>query len=269
MEISQTIEICVHCGRSLTANWIPPVKVVGKPLAGTGTWQSPLTDGVCDTCIESERNAEERMRQGLRLRNRIRSVLGSRPAYEFTFDRFAVSPENRSAYETAIAFDPRLRNLYLWGACGVGKTHLAYAIARRALEVGQAAVVTTPPRISRRLRMREPDEEQSILDRLIRADVLVIDELGIGHETAFLKQILQEILDGRTFDNRSGLVITSKFSLDALAAHLKEDAIPSRLAGRCVTVEMGGLDHRLRTQALADLPLAFPTSETFNSRVHL
>lgn len=269
MDISEAIESCLRCARSLRQSWIPPVNVRGKPLAGTGIWHSPLTDGICDACMESARSAEEHVRQRLRLQKRMRSILGSRPADEFTFDRFAITPENRNGYEKAIGFDPRVRNLYLWGACGVGKTHLSYAIARRALESGLSAVVTTPPRLSRRLRMREPDEEQSILDSFIRADVLVVDELGIGHETAFLKQILQEILDGRTFDDRGGLVITSKFSLDALAEHLKEDAIPSRLAGRCIPVEVGGSDHRLRTQALADLPLAFAASDPFNSRVHL
>src|SRR5437764_995719 len=182
MEISQTLETCLHCGRSSAPNWIPPMKVLGKPLAGTGLWQSPLTDGRCDGCIESARSAEEGVRRRMQMQKRIRSVLGSKPADDFTFDRFVVTPENKSAYEKAIAFDPRLKNLYLWGACGVGKTHLAYAIARRALELGQTVLVTTPPRISRRLRMREPDEEQGILDRLIRVDVLVIDELGIGHE---------------------------------------------------------------------------------------
>lgn len=265
MELSPMSEICLHCGQTLSPIWIPPVNVLGRPLAGTGVWQSPFTDGICETCIESARNAEEVIRRRLRLQKRIRSILGSRAADEFTFERFAVTPANTLAYQKAIAFESRRRNLYLWGACGVGKTHLAYAIARRALEAGQTTIVTSPPRISRRLRMREPYEEQNILDRFIRADVLVIDELGIGNETAFLKQVLQEILDGRSFDDRGGLVITSKFSLDGLAAHLKEDAIPSRLAGRCLTAKVSGSDYRLKRQAPPDLPLAFAGSETFNS----
>jgi len=73
----------------------------------------------------------------------------------------------------------------------------------------------------------------------------VFDDLGTGTDTAFGRQILQEILDGRDFHDRAGLVITGKYSLDDLAAKLADDSIPSRLAGMCQVVEVQETDFRL------------------------
>ena len=50
---------------------------------------------------------------------------------------------------------------------------------------------------------------------------------------------------GRDFSDRAGLVVTSAYSLGALAEKLGEDTIPSRLAGMCQVLEIQGFDHRL------------------------
>jgi DNA replication protein DnaC len=97
--------------------------------------------------------------------------------------------------------------------------------------------------------MREPQDEQAILDGLIEADVFVLDDLGMGTDTAYNRQILQEILDGRNFQDRCGLVITSKYSLDGLARKLDDDTIPSRLAAVCRVVDVTGVDRRLQPSA--------------------
>ena len=75
--------------------------------------------------------------------------------------------------------------------------------------------------------------------------MFVLDDLGIGHETAYARQIFQEILDGREFAYRSGLIVTSRYSLDDLAQKLGDDTIPSRLAGLCKVIHVEGADGRL------------------------
>ena len=156
---------------------------------------------------------------------------GEKPYRDFRFDNFSIEPENAEALGLARAFNADRDNLYLWGACGVGKTHLAFAIARAACEAGRTVEFLKPPQLLRRIRMRDPDEEQREIDRIARADVLVLDDLGIGNDTLFARQVFQEILDARTFSYRAGLVVTSKYSLGALASKLDDDTISSRLAG--------------------------------------
>ena len=93
--------------------------------------------------------------------------------------------------------------------------------------------------------MKEPQQEQAIVDELVRVEVFVLDDLAMGADTAYSRQVLQEILDGRDFLDRAGLLITSKYSLAGLAAKLNDDSIPSRLAGMCSLVEIRGPDVRL------------------------
>jgi DNA replication protein DnaC len=92
--------------------------------------------------------------------------------------------------------------------------------------------------------MRTPDEEQQGIDALVRTDLLVVDDLGIGGETSYARQILQEILDARDCSDRHGLVLTSPYSPVRLARRLDDRTIPSRLSGMCEVVEMRGFDHR-------------------------
>ena len=170
---------------------------------------------------------------------------GDKPYREFTFERYQVTPGNQLAYERSKAFSPATDNLYLWGPCGVGKTHLAYAIARRCFEETLSVTILRAWQISRKVRMKEPEQEQAAIDELVSAEMLVIDDLGVGPDTTFGRQILQEILDARDFTFRAGLVVTSKFPLGGLAARLADDSIPSRLAGMCQVLEIKGPDIRL------------------------
>ncbi len=94
--------------------------------------------------------------------------------------------------------------------------------------------------------MKDPAQEQSALEQFACVEVLILDDFGIGTDTAYGRQLVQEILDRRDFADRGGLVVTSKYSLGALAEKLQDDSIPSRLAGMCVVVQIQGLDIRLR-----------------------
>jgi DNA replication protein DnaC len=243
------IDDCKACHRAIPWEWAPAVLVRGSPLAGTGVWRSQLVDRRCPACtaaLEAKRQEERRV---LGLRKELIEVLGGQKPYrEFTFERYQMTPENRLAYERSKDFNPASENLYLWGPCGVGKTHLAYAAARRCFEETLSAVIVWAPHLSRQVRMKDPEQEQAAMDRLTGAEALILDDLGAGSDTPFNRQLLQELLDARDFHDRGGLIVTSKYSLDALAEKLNEDTIPSRLAGMCRIIQITGQDHRPRRQ---------------------
>ena len=208
-------EICVSCGREVLPEWFPPVITSGRALAGTGNWRSMTTDGLCNGCHTVITNSNEERRRQFTSRLRLIELGGGEKPYrEFRLDKFRVETGNRVAFLRARTFNASRDNLYLWGGCGVGKTHLAFATARRLCEEGLTVEFLKPPQLMRRVRRRDPDEEQQAVDRFIRSDIFVLDDLGIGHETAYARQILQEILDGREYAYRSGLFITSKYSLN-------------------------------------------------------
>lgn len=240
------IDECQNCHRSLPWEWVPAILLNGKPLAGTAVWRSQLVNRRCPSCqaaLESQREKEERT---LRQRTELVELLGGEKPYrEFTFERYRVQPGNQLSYERSKNFNPACDNLYLWGPCGVGKTHLAYAIARGCFQESLSVTILGASQLSRKVRMKDPDQEQEALNRLIGADILVLDDVGTGADTAYTRQILQEILDGRHFRDRAGLVMTSKYSIDQLAANIADDTIPSRLAGMCSVIEVRGPDGRL------------------------
>jgi DNA replication protein DnaC len=241
------IDRCQKCGQEHPWEWVPEIVVSGKPLTGTGVWRSRLLDGVCPRCVEAaaiRANAERRSEEQ-------RAVLigllgGVKPYREFTFERYTIDSANERALQKARSFDAIADNLYLWGRRGVGKTHLAYAIARHAYLAGRSAAIVTPAQLIRRLRMKSPDEEQHGIDFFVNVQVLVLDDVGVGSDSAYARQVLQEILDGRDFRDRAGLVVTSRYSPPALTNRLSDDTITSRLAGMCDVVEIRGSDRRLR-----------------------
>ena len=199
------------------------------------------------------RVAEEKRQFALRLRL-IALGGGEKPYRQFRFESYEVTLANQVAFTSARCFNPGRDNLYLWGACGVGKTHLSFAIARIMCERGHSVEFLKPPQLMRKVRLKDPDEEQRIIDRFIRAEVFVLDDIGIGNDTAYARQIFQEILDGRDFAYRAGLVVTSKYSLGGLAAKLDDDTISSRLAGMCSVIQVGGTDHRLHPSVQPPAP---------------
>lgn len=245
------IDDCKSCHRGLPWEYVPAVIVNGKSLAGTGVWRSQMPGNICLACTSAAER--ERRNAALNAANRQRLIQllgGEKPYREFAFDRFVRSSENEAALDCAIQFNPAADNLYFWGPCGVGKTHLLRAIARRAVEESLSVIVVPAFQISRRVRMKEPDKEQAALDELASTDVLVIDDLGTGSDSSFAQQVLQELLDAREFNDRAGLVIASRYSLDQLAKKMGDDSVASRLAGWCRIERLGGPDWRLSTKAM-------------------
>jgi DNA replication protein DnaC len=238
-------ERCRTCCQPDTREWVEPMWLNGRILAGTGTWRSAMQDGLCPDCLTALRTRNDEHKRRFDMHARLVELGGGEKPYrEFRFETFIVTPHNEAAFIAAKGFDPARQGLYLFGPSGVGKTHLAFAIARAACESHRCTEFLTPPKLLRRVRRKIPDEEQGVIDRIARADVFVLDDLGIGSDTAYARQVFQEILDARAFDYRAGLVVTSKYSLDALAAKLDDDCIPSRLAGLCRVIAVGGLDRR-------------------------
>jgi DNA replication protein DnaC len=172
-------------------------------------------------------------------------MLGGEAALRFTADNFVATEQNQDAFAAAKQFDCKESNLYLHGPCGVGKTHLGCMVARTALERGERAEYVQPGRLLRSIRGKTGDEEQSAIDRLASLDVLVFDDLGAEKDSEYAVQILYEVIDGRVMNCRNGLIVTSNLPLSDLAVKLGDDRLPSRLAGLCTVIPVGGRDWRM------------------------
>ncbi len=125
------------------------------------------------------------------------------------------------------AADPR-GWLILQGEPGVGKTHLAYAIAGECIRRGRPAFAHTLPDLLQRLREAfgmEGAFEQA-LDDLKRVELLVIDDFGAQRDTSWALDTVYQIVNHR-YAKRLPLVITTNLDLANAG-----DGISERLLSR-------------------------------------
>lgn len=147
-----------------------------------------------------------------------------------------------SAFRAAMAYAEDPKGWFvLQGANGCGKTHLAAAIANRALANGQGVFFAVVPDLLDYLRASfAPGKEapyDELFDRVRNVDLLVLDDLGAQATTQWAQEKLYQVVNYR---HVAGLptVVTSDQSLDKLQeAHPR---IVSRIAdphaGTIVTV---------------------------------
>lgn len=210
-------------------------------------WSKLKESGICWDCDEKKREESEKKAW---INRRIKSIFGSKEAIQwYTLENFDRIPGTESAWEASSRFEPKTDNLYLWGACGRGKTHLAYAVGLKYLLAGKKVENVSVRELFNRFRMRKPDEESAEMAELTSADVLIVDDLGVSKATDFSLELLCEIINKRTLKLKNGLIVTSNLSLDELARKNQDDRLSSRLSGMCQVIEIfSNVDYRAESK---------------------
>ncbi|HEX8732251.1 MAG TPA: ATP-binding protein [Ktedonobacterales bacterium] len=181
--------------------------------------------GQAVACACKERSLEERRLSDLR---RMSSLDAFRDKTFATFD--VALPGVREALEVAqrYAEDPN-GWLVLGGGYGVGKTHLAAAIAHERLAAGQSVFFSIVPDLLDHLRAAfAPSSEMpydELFDKVREAGVLVLDDLGAENATAWATEKLFQIINYR-YNYRMPTVVTTN---NRLLSHMDE-RIRSRLS---------------------------------------
>lgn len=108
------------------------------------------------------------------------------------------------------------RGFLLMGGCGVGKTHLAAAALREIVEMdkpGQLLFSNFQDLIQAIHASFSSDEAPSkseILEPIIAADLLVLDELGSQKPTTFVQEVLYYIINSR-YNNLKTTLFTTNY----------------------------------------------------------
>ncbi len=153
---------------------------------------------------------------------------------EMTFATFrpqgiALSPERQrtlsAAYEAARHFAGHPQGwLLLTGGFGVGKTHLAAAIANEVSQQGGRPLFVLTPDLLDHLRATfNPQSEESydeLFDRLRDAPLLILDDLGAEASSPWAQEKLFQLLNHR-YLRRLPTVITSNKPLSAIEARIR------------------------------------------------
>ena len=123
-------------------------------------------------------------------------------------------------------------NILITGMTGTGKTYVACALAQQACRQGHRALYRRVPRLFEELTLAHADGSYiRLLARFARADVLVLDDWGLGGLRDQDRRDLLEILEDRT--GTRSTIVTSQLPPtkwhDYLADPTIADAICDRL----------------------------------------
>lgn len=136
-------------------------------------------------------------------------------------------------------------SLYLFGGAGLGKTHLALAIANRVLQKGFDVVyVSAQNAFSAIERERFSENDGSTMAALQNAELLILDDLGTEYISPYVSSCLYSLVNTRVC-RRLPTIYTSNIVNDADLQRRYTEKIVSRLLGSCETLGFCGSDIRL------------------------
>jgi len=146
-------------------------------------------------------------------------------------------------------------NVLITGPTGVGKTYLSCALAQKACREGYSAIYRRVPRLFQELNLARADGSLTkLMNKLAKADLLVLDDWGLAPLTAQERRDLLEVLDDRS-GRRSTLVAAQlpvgqwhKLIGDATIA----DAVMDRLIHNSHRLELDGESLRKKRARLTD-----------------
>jgi DNA replication protein DnaC len=175
---------------------------------------------------------------------RLRSLSNLEHLSRMTLDTFVpegygLPPDKAAnlhlAYDTARQYAERPEGwLILFGGYGCGKTHLAAAIANRAIERGQAVLFVVVPDLLDHLRAtfgpNSPVSYDERFDEVRSAPLLILDDLGTQSSTAWAEEKLFQILNYR-YTARLPTVVTSNQRLEEIDLRIRSRMVDPDVAG--------------------------------------
>jgi len=154
--------------------------------------------------------------------------------------------------EFAHGFGRKAQNLLLFGAPGLGKTHLSAAIAREVSEKGFSVVYDTAMHVFERFEQQKFGREDgetvsSDVSRILTADLLILDDLGTEMTTAFVQSALYQIINTRLLEKKATIISTNLSPAQLAQRYTLQ--IASRLEGEYEMLPFVGEDIRKQKKA--------------------
>ena len=211
-----------------------------------------------------EEEVAAKRHRSLETRTRLARMPRDKRLHSFDFEAQPGVDEKLIRELAALSFIDRSDNVCFLGPPGVGKTHLALALATRALEEGYTAYFTTLDRLVSDLSKAARDGN---LERRFRTylkpRVLVLDEMGYLPLKPDGANILFQLVSRRY--ERGSILLTSNKSYGDWAGFLGDSiiaaAILDRLLHHSVTVNIRGDSYRTRNRKKAGLDRPPPAKE--------
>lgn len=246
-------QICPHCGRELTAEWVEFPPALQRKYEKPGEWYyHPCTP-------ECEQKNEQREWELMRRDSRV-AILKERSGLSkrmkgFTFGNFKpyVSPSAARATEKVESYlksweenSATGRGLYFCGDVGTGKTHLAVAVMNELISRKRVpALFVTVPELLDNMRGAYNDPGRDIdewMAAVKNADLLLLDDLGAERANEWVRERIFVIVNHR-YREELPTIFTSNIGPKDLANQLGERTA-SRIIGMSDWISLEGEDYR-------------------------
>lgn len=165
---------------------------------------------------------------------------------ERTFETFAVNEENKKTYEIAKSF--RVigdgSGIMFYGSFGVGKTHLAAAIANSMIGKMSVLYISAPDLLTEIRSNMNRQGNSDRMDLAKQAKLLILDDIGAEKPSEWVRETLFVLINHR-YEHKLSTIFTTNCTLAELEERLG-GRISSRIAEMCRCVKMNGDDWRLQ-----------------------
>ena len=139
-------------------------------------------------------------------------------------------------------------SLVFCGATGLGKTHLALAIANEVTNMGFGVVYCSAPDVVQALEKEQfsrsaDDKEDGVRKALLDCDLLILDDLGTEFITQFTSGAVYNVFNSRLTAGKP-TIISTNLSLKEMEKYYSERFV-SRISGSCQRLDFIGNDVRV------------------------
>lgn len=192
-----------------------------------------------------QQRALERRLRAAHLPRRVRLE-----AFDFSFQ--PTLSERLIRELASLRFIETATNVLFLGPPGVGKTHLASALALIAMEAGYSALFTTLSQLA--VALDVPTTRSGRLQRYVRPHMLIIDEVGYSRLSAEQAHQLFELVTARY--ERGAMVVTSNLSFAEWGGLLGDEVLATALLDRLLhhaeIISINGRSYRMRERLAGD-----------------
>ncbi len=147
-------------------------------------------------------------------------------------------------------FTSKYRNLYLYGATGVGKTFLTNCIAKELIDTSHSVIYVSAIRLFEILadntfkKNFEDNFATDLARNLLECDLLIIDDLGTELINSFTTSAFFNCINERHLRQKS-VIISTNLSLPELRANYSERVF-SRITSNYTLLKVFGEDLRMK-----------------------